>query len=294
MREARWRIQHRTSYFYASPVRDSFNDLRLRPPSNERQSVEFFELIIKPEVHAPQYRDFYGNWVHHFELTQQHSELSVESRTVVVVHPPPPLAAEALTAPLSALPELVQTVECFDYLGPSRFVEISPEIWRMAIDATVDTNDTWQAVQALLQFVKTHIAYTPASTHVHSPLLEVLGRRQGVCQDYAHLMIALCRSVKIPARYVSGYFAVERARATHAWVEIWIPRRGWLPVDPTHNCQTDETYVKIGAGRDYSDVPPVARTYRGTVDHRMEIDVQIDPVKTTESVVPAEAPANSA
>jgi transglutaminase-like putative cysteine protease len=294
MREARWQVQHRTSYFYGSPVRDSFNDLRLRPPSNERQSVEFFELIVKPEVPAPQYRDFYGNWVHHFELMQPHTELVVESRIVVQVHPPPQLALEATTAPLSALPELVQTVECFDYLVPSRFVEISPEIWRLAIDATVDTHDTWQAAQALLRFVYSHITYTPASTHVHSALDDVLGRRQGVCQDYAHLMLALCRSIKIPARYVSGYLAVERARATHAWVEIWIPRRGWLPVDPTHNCQTDETYIKIGAGRDYSDVPPVAGSYRGTADHRMEIDVQIDLVKPSESSVSSEARVKSA
>ncbi len=282
MNEVRWRVQHRTSYLYAAAARDSFNDVRLRPPTNERQSVESFELIVKPEVPVTFYRDFYSNWVHHFELAAPHAELTIESRSVVHVHPPPMLSPEAVTAPLTAMPELIKTVECFDYLGASRFVEIEPDIWRMAIDATMGVTDTWQAAQAIMRFVHGHLAYAPESTNVHTPVRDVLIQRRGVCQDFAHVMVGLCRAIRIPARYVSGYLAVQEARATHAWVEIWIPRRGWLAVDPTHSRQIDETYIKIAVGRDYSDVPPVAGTYRGSVDRKMEIDVQIDRVKAGE------------
>jgi hypothetical protein len=110
-------------------------------------------------------------------------------------------------------------------------------------------------------------------------LRDALAQRRGVCQDFAHVMLGLCRALKMPARYVSGYLAVEKARATHAWVEVWIPTAGWLALDPTHNRQIDETYIKIGAGRDYADVPPVAGYYRGTMERKLEVDVQIEALR---------------
>jgi transglutaminase-like putative cysteine protease len=98
-----------------------------------------------------------------------------------------------------------------------------------------------------------------------------------VCQDFAHVMIGLCRSAQIPARYVSGYLATESASATHAWTEVFIPTIGWRALDPTHIRQPDESYVKIAVGRDYDDVPPLRGTYRGTLSRRMEVDVRITP-----------------
>ena len=106
----------------------------------------------------------------------------------------------------------------------------------------------------------------------------VIKDRRGVCQDFAHFMIGLCRSVNIPARYVSGYLATEAASATHAWMEAFIPGIGWRALDPTHNRQIDETYVKIGHGRDYADVPPVSGNYRGTLDRNMQVEVKITPL----------------
>jgi transglutaminase-like putative cysteine protease len=106
----------------------------------------------------------------------------------------------------------------------------------------------------------------------------VIRDRRGVCQDFAHMMIGLCRSVKIPARYISGYLATEAASATHAWVEVFVPGAGWRALDPTHNRQVDGTYVKIGHGRDYGDVPPVSGHYRGTLERTMEVEVKITAV----------------
>jgi len=276
MSRARWQIQHRTSYTYQAPARDSFNDARLMPLSNARQTVETFVLTTNPPAPLRPYRDFYANWVHHFEIPSPHPSLVIESRAVVLAHPPPPLSNETQTAPLAELPGLVKSSDCFDYLGPSRYVDVEAETWRLAIDATDGITDTWQAVRALMRFVHGHLDYKPASTHVHTPLRDALAQRRGVCQDFAHLTLGLCRALKIPARYVSGYLAVEKARATHAWVEVWIPTVGWLALDPTHNQQIDNTYIKIGAGRDYGDVPPVTGSYRGTHEHKMEIEVQID------------------
>jgi transglutaminase-like putative cysteine protease len=278
MSRARWHIQHRTRYTYVAPVRESFNDVRLEPPSNEDQSVESFVLTTTPAAPFRQYRDFYANYVHHFEIPTPHASLLIESRAVVLAHPPPPLSSAATLAPLAALPDFARSGDYADYLGPSRFVDVEPQTWRVALDATVGIADAWQAAQALMRFVHGHLAYAPASTHVHTPLREALAQRRGVCQDFAHVMLGLCRALKMPARYVSGYLAVERARATHAWVEVWIPTVGWLALDPTHNRQIDETYIKIGAGRDYADVPPVAGYYRGGLERKLEVDVRIDPI----------------
>jgi transglutaminase-like putative cysteine protease len=107
---------------------------------------------------------------------------------------------------------------------------------------------------------------------------EVLRERRGVCQDFAHVMIGLCRSLKIPALYVSGYLATDTASATHAWMEVFGPGVGWRGLDPPHNRQTDETYVKIAVGRDYADVPPLTGNYRGTLERKMEVEVKIQPV----------------
>ena len=128
-----------------------------------------------------------------------------------------------------------------------------------------------------MRFTHEYLKYDPNSTHVHTRMSEVIAQKRGVCQDFAHFLIGLCRSVKIPARYVSGYLATETASATHAWMEIYIPGHGWRALDPTHNRQIDATYVKIGHGRDYGDVAPISGNYHGTLQRRMEVEVKVKP-----------------
>ncbi len=145
------------------------------------------------------------------------------------------------------------------------------------MDATQGVTDAWQTALAIMNCVHQQLAYLPDSTGVHTHMRDVLKKRRGVCQDFAHVMLGMCRVLKIPALYVSGYLATEKASATHAWTEVFIPSVGWRSLDPTHNRQTDETYVKIAVGRDYADVPPITGTYKGTTDRRMEVDVKIRP-----------------
>jgi transglutaminase-like putative cysteine protease len=136
--------------------------------------------------------------------------------------------------------------------------------------------DTWQAALALMKFVNSTLKYESFSTNVHTHARDVLRDKRGVCQDFAHVMLSLCRSLKIPALYVSGYLATENASATHAWVEVLIPGVGWRPLDPTHLCQPDETYVKIAVGRDYADVPPVRGAYKGVTERKLDVQVRIE------------------
>ena len=271
----KWEIKHSTRYDYASPVKESFNEIRLQPMSNEHQQVESFLLKVLPPVRLRHYNDFYSNIVHHFEIPEQHPSLAIESHCLVTAHIPPFLAMDATPAPLADLGKAASIERCFDFLQASRFVDLEPEIWRMAVDATIGQTDVWQASLAIMQFVYGHLVYVPNSTSVHTHTRDVLKQRRGVCQDYAHVMLGLCRSVKIPALYVSGYLATETASATHAWVEVYIPGIGWRALDPTHNRQTDDTYIKIAVGRDYSDVSPVTGHYKGTKDRKMEVTVKI-------------------
>ena len=273
----KWEIFHRTRYLYTSPVRESFNELRLQPLTNKQQTVVSFLLKILPAAQLRHYLDFYSNCVHHFELAEPHSTLTVESQAVVTTHAPPPLALEARPAPLGELPAAARSERCFDYLLASRFVDLGPETWRLAVDATTGQTDVWQSALSIMRFLHGHLKYDPDSTHVHTHMREVIEQRRGVCQDFAHVMLGMCRSIHLPALYVSGYLAAETASATHAWVEVFVPGHGWQALDPTHNRPADETYVKLAVGRDYADVPPISGHYKGTTDRKMEVEVRITP-----------------
>jgi len=272
-------ILHRTRYVYSSQVRDSFNDVRLEPPSVPEQTVESFLLKVLPAVRMKHYIDFYGNWIHHFEIAEPHSYLLIESQSRVTTNWPAAVPEDTKLCPLDKIGEVANVERCFDFLQTSHFIELEADAWRLALDATDGQTDVWQAALAIMRFTNGYLKYESKSTHVHTQMSSVIKDRRGVCQDFAHFMIGLCRSLKIPARYISGYLATEAASATHAWVEVFIPGTGWRALDPTHNCQIDGTYVKIGHGRDYADVPPVSGNYRGTLERTMEVLVQITAVQ---------------
>jgi transglutaminase-like putative cysteine protease len=272
----KWDIFHGTRYDYASAVCGSVNNVCLQPQSIPEQTVESFLLKVLPASRLTHSQDLFSNRVTRIEIPEPHSYFLVEAQSRVSTHPPAPLAVLKL-CPFASMLE-VSNIECWhDYLQTSRFVGLSPEAWKLALDATQGLDDGWLAVLALMDFVFGFLEYAPYSTHVHTHMAEVLKDRRGVCQDFAHLLIGLCRALKIPARYVSGYLATEKANATHAWVEVFIPGQGWRALDPTHNRQINETYVKIGHGRDYADVSPISGHYHGTRERRMIVEVKITP-----------------
>jgi len=171
---------------------------------------------------------------------------------------------------------------CHEYLQPSRYVDLSPEAWRLAVDATHGEPDLWRAAVAIMRLIFREFRYEPGATHVRTRVDEALAGRRGVCQDFAHVMLAMCRSLGIPALYVSGYLyngpreLLRGAQASHAWCEVFVPGLGWRGLDPTNDQPADEHYVKVAIGRDYADVAPVQGTFRGTTtqDLTVEVDVQ--------------------
>jgi len=170
---------------------------------------------------------------------------------------------------------------CYDFLQPSTYVSLDADAVAIAAQVTDGCVDAWSAVLAVKHFIHDKFQYQPAVTNVHTKMSEALRLRQGVCQDFTHVMIGLCRALKIPARYVSGYLyngpadKLKGAQASHAWLEVFIPGHDWVGVDPTNRLQTNERHVKIAVGRDYADVSPLRGTYRGTGERTLRVDVLV-------------------
>ncbi len=285
-------VLHRTRFKYGANVHESFNEARLQPVSSGAQTCHSFVLKILPATRLSHYLDFYLNYVHLFEISQSHTELSVEANSVVTTGDQPPLAAEVTPAPMNRLAESTHLERCYDFLQTSTYVDVSAELWRLAIDATQGQTDVWQAAQAIMRHIHREFRYQPSVTHAHTHMRDVLKNRTGVCQDFAHVMLGLCRALKIPARYVSGYLyngpadQLKGAQASHAWVEVYVPGHDWCGLDPTNDRLTDGHYVKVATGRDYADVSPLKGTYRGTAKREMSVEVLVSRLEETEPVTP--------
>lgn len=282
-------VLHRTRYCYGSPVIDSFNEARLQPTSASGQHCHQFVLKVLPATRLTHYIDFNLNYVHLFEINHAHSELVIEASSVVTTPDEPALAATATPAPLARLVECARLDRCYDFLQSSQYVEVDAGLWRMAVDATQGQADVWQAAQAVMRYIHEGFRYQPAVTHAHTHVRDVLRSRAGVCQDFAHVMIGLCRALRLPARYVSGYLyngptdQLKGTQASHAWVEVYVPGHGWCGLDPTNARLTDGHHVKVATGRDFGDVSPVKGTYRGTAKRELQVDVLVSRLEETDS-----------
>ena len=281
-------VLHRTRYRYATAVHESFNEARLQPVTSGGQTCQSFILKVLPAVRLSHYLDFHLNYVHLFEINQPHTELSIDATSVVTTTAQPALAAGAEPAPMDRLGECARLERCYDFLHSSTYVEVAADIWRFAIDATENQKDTWQAAQALMHYVHREFCYQSSVTHAHTHMRDVLKNRVGVCQDFAHVMLGLCRSLKMPARYVSGYLyngpidQLRGAQASHAWVEVYVLGHGWCGLDPTNDRLVDGHYVKVAVGRDFADVSPIKGTYRGTAKRELSVDVQVTRLEEAE------------
>jgi len=282
-------VLHRTRFKYATPVHESFNEARLQPVSTGPQACHSFVLKVLPAARLRHYLDFHLNCVHLFEVNQPHTELSVEANSVVTTGDLPVLAATATPSPLSRVLECARMERCYDFLQSSTYVEVNVDLWRLALDATEGQTDAWQAAQSIMRYIHREFRYQSSVTHAHTHMREVLTSRAGVCQDFAHVMIGLCRALKIPARYVSGYLyngpadQLKGAQASHAWVEVYVLGHGWCGLDPTNSCLVQGNHVKVANGRDFADVSPVKGTYRGTAKRELSVEVLVSRLEESEA-----------
>ena len=273
-------VLHRTHFSYRLPVRDSLNEVRLQPVDTTTQKVESFALAIAPYAQPKHQLDFYHNHVHRFDVVTPHNALQVEANSIV--HTSTPIdPATGPIVPLTSMGKCLDLADCYDFLQPSTYVSVDADIAQVASTVIGGCENTWDAVIAIKRFIHDAFRYQPAVTNVHTKMSEALRLRQGVCQDFAHVMIGLCRALKIPTRYVSGYLyngpadELKGAQASHAWLEVFLPGHGWIGIDPTNRLITGERHVKIATGRDYADVSPIRGTYRGTAKRQLSVEVLV-------------------
>jgi transglutaminase-like putative cysteine protease len=276
----RLRIFHRTRYTYRALVRDSHNEVRLRPATDDSARCEFFLLNVNPPVRLKHYRDEWMNYVHWFDIAEPHNGLSIDAQ--LTVHTSSPYTAGMPHGvSFAALNELQD-----DLLAPlvksSTYVDINREVWKEALDVKAASDDVFATAEAIMTHIHTNWAYIPGTTHASTHMREVMASRQGVCQDFAHVMIGMCRSLGIPARYVSGYLYngpgahLRGAQASHAWCEVFVPGKGWFGLDPTNNTLADERHVKIATGRDYADAAPLTGQFDGPMDATAAMQIEVE------------------
>jgi transglutaminase-like putative cysteine protease len=267
-------IQHETRFTYAETVTEAIAEVRLEPVSDAEQSCHSFHLSIAPGATLHRYSDGFGNRVHHFNLLSAHREVRVLSASVVETHSRPEnLGPCRATLPLD--PGLFG-LDVLDFL-PLRGPVTSPSALKPLLEALQPRPGypLTEFAMAVSHYIHEHFVYAPDVTLATSPIDDVLALGKGVCQDFTHLMIAILRSFGVPARYVSGYIHRENAESqSHAWCELWLPEVGWRGVDPTNNRVVDGSFVKVGIGRDFTDVPPNKGIYRGSADQSISVRVE--------------------
>jgi transglutaminase-like putative cysteine protease len=279
------RAIHRTLYSYSMPSIESHNEVRLDPLTDASQTCMRFDLTVSPRTKVFSY-DEPGGTVHYFGVRYPHPVLEILAEAVVETHLSNPFMGLNLLEPDWAWVELESTCqENAEFLSESPYVEFNPEVLRIALEAKGRSNGTVaDYIIKLGAWINETLTYDPDATHVHSKLDEVLAVQAGVCQDFAHLMIACCRSIGIPSRYISGYLFVggtagmRGEQATHAWIECLLPSGRWLGIDPTNDVLVNDRYIAVHSGRDYSDVTPTRGVYVGTPAKSLDVSVQVDRV----------------
>jgi transglutaminase-like putative cysteine protease len=278
-------IRHVTQYRYASPVRESVMEVWMQPQKSARQRLVSFDLDLDPPAQVFSYADSFGNAVYHFDVPQPHDALIITARSAVETQAPPALPDALDMGEWDRLRSDFLRGECFDYLRPHGFARETDALRRYMADHDIDglrQRDPLSALKTLNGTIYDSFAYEAGVTRADSPIDDVLKARKGVCQDFAHVMIAICRSWGIPARYVSGYLFTDRKHgdrsdpdATHAWVEVFLPSVRWIGFDPTNNTPATERHVACAIGRDYSDVPPSRGVYKGDAESQLAVGVSV-------------------
>lgn len=275
-------VLHRTRYLYRLPVADSVNEVRLRPATDDPNRLSSYILRLHPPRRLRHFRDEHFNYVQWFEIPEPHYELMIEATSRI--HTTSQYVDGTL--PLGVTFDHMGSSEQFDmhrpFVSNSRYVTVDPALWRLAIDIRDEREDVFETASAIMTYINQNWIYEPKATSASTHLDEVMRDRRGVCQDFAHVMIGLCRALGIPARYVSGYLYngptghLRGAQASHAWCEIWLPGRGWFGLDPTNNTLTDERYIKIATGRDYDDAAPIRGSFNGPPGATTALEVTVE------------------
>lgn len=280
----RFDITHTTSYQYEESIHSCVMSLCMQPRNHRYQTVSSFLINTSPVTSFSIEFDAFGNRHHYFDIHQPHNKLDITVSATIENQFRKELS-DGFALPNEAWSELESLKNDWDMWEYLRFTELttvseSLTSWLSNFQTDQDDNP-YSRLKRLNQHMFETFEYQPGTTHVDSTIDHFLDIEAGVCQDYAHLMIAVARSWGIPARYVSGYLydsdeqMLRAANATHAWVECWLPQLGWVPFDPTNSKVDDENLITVAIGRDYQDVAPSRGITFGGGRSELKVDVNV-------------------
>ena len=273
----RLKIAHSTRVGYEEAARSSYNEARMTPPTLPRQSALDSHLGTDASVPIWTYSDYWGTVVSSFDIEAPHAELMIRADAVVETSLPP---QPAPPLPWPVLSKQAAAGRLIEFLMPTPRTTVDEKLAASARQRTAGA-DPLEAAAEIASWVGDRVAYVPGATGVQTSAQEAWDQGQGVCQDIAHLTVALLREAGLPARYVSGYLhpqpeaepGDEVAGQSHAWVEFWIGE--WVACDPTNRGEVGERHVVVAAGRDYGDVPPLKGIYHGAPGSTMDVTVLV-------------------
>jgi transglutaminase-like putative cysteine protease len=280
----RYKTVHVTTYSYEAAVAHCLSEAHLIPRSFAGQQVLEANIEVAPKPAVMAHRtDYYGNDVATFSIFERHDRFVVKATCLVDVEPKtaevlPRLTWEEARAFLTLHPDL-ESLAAYEFVFDSPFVVASPALAAFGAASFAAGVPLVDAVADLSRRIHSEFSYKPKSTTIDEPLEDVLRRRRGVCQDFAHVMIGVLRSYHLAARYVSGYLRSGTkflgGEASHAWVSVFIPGHGWLDLDPTNNVLPSDGHVTVAWGRDYGDVTPVKGISLGGGGQTVDVEVHV-------------------
>ena len=281
-------IVHTTGYVYADTAMEAYLEVRLTPPARAEQDVLRHRIEFQPAAEASDYIDYFGNRTTFYSMTLRHRQLKVTNRLTVRTLPRVlPESGLALTI-AEARQILKSGTGVFDYLQPTEAIPVDAESSAWARDILRENRPLREGLDELNKTIYREFKYRTGSTEIETPLSLIWKKREGVCQDFAHVMISVLRAARIPCRYVCGYIESEpsvsadpsRKRlvgslATHAWVEVLVPGMAWVALDPTNNQWCGEQHVTVAVGRDFLDAAPVRGTFKGSASQKLKVHVSM-------------------
>jgi transglutaminase-like putative cysteine protease len=276
-----WRLQvvHTTEVSYSAPVRASFNEARMTPLTIPAQVTLESRVTAGAGVPVWTYCDYWGTLVSVFDITDPHESLTIRAQAMVETGQGLADAAPA-RLPWAELRAQTASGRLLEFLMPTPLTTVTPDVAAMVLDAVRDA-DPVEAATEIASRVRSQVSYMAGATGVRTNAQEAWDQGQGVCQDMAHLTVALLREAGLPARYVSGYLHADPSAEpgqtvvgeSHAWVEYWAG--SWLPCDPTSGAPVRERHVVVARGRDYTDIPPLKGIYHGAPTSSLDVTVEV-------------------
>ena len=275
----RLKVRHSTTYRYVRPVHASYNEARISPLDTANQFTLEHRVEVHPAANLFRYRDYWGSRVHSFDLHQPHTELTVVGTSLVETAQRTPNLDDTVAWDAIDAPGL--TDRFFEYLGDTPITEADDAIRGVAAQLRAAPTPA-MALSMLGEWLRANVEYETGTTSVSTTAVEVVRAGRGVCQDYAHLGIAILRSARIPARYASGYLYPDELGGeigethrgeSHAWLEAWVG--DWHPLDPTSGSPVAERHVLVARGRDYTDVAPLKGVYHGGPSKSLDVTVEL-------------------